>query len=142
MRHQPGNDTNCINKQEFENIYKICDSFKTINIHRVFTSYPESNHHIKQVQTASNLCTLLGKNVELFNNAESLPEYLYGDVLIVWTHSDIQSILRKFGYVGVFEWPHDNYEGCLIMNDFGWEFNDSFFEKKRRCMLMDMFCHI
>ena len=91
---------------------------------------PQIDNHLRPLQTASNLCTLLGEEVKLCNTVYNLPNYVYGNVLVVWKHSEIQSILSKYGMVGRFEWPMDDYDGCVQITASGWEYDPDFFKEK------------
>ena len=130
IRHQkPGQHVNCISKQELNNTKSMYEKIKTLQIGRVFTRYPTTqNNHIRPLQTASNLCTFMGQNIELCNEVKDLPNYITTNVLVVWNHSDIKYILEKYNMSGWFEWPENDYDGCLMINEYGWEYDHSFFK--------------
>lgn len=128
---EPGNDrTNCIGRSEFERTQAIYDIVKKLKIGHVYTCTPNPkvDNHVRPLQTASNLCTLLGEDVELCNTVYNLPNYIYGNVLIVWNHSEVQSILSKYGMVGKIEWPEEDYDGCLQIKSSGWEYDPRFLQ--------------
>ena len=130
---EPGNETsNCIGKSELERTQELYDIIRKLKIGHVYTCTPNPkvNNHARPLQTASNLCTLLGNDISLCNTVYNLPNYVYGNVLIVWKRSEIPSILSKYGMVGHFEWPEENYDGCLQIKSGGWEYDPNFLKKK------------
>ena len=129
MRHQrPGSmNTNCVSPDELQNTNMLAETVRTLNVHRVFTCLPNASKHIRPLQTASNLCAITDKHLECCDGVDSLPMYVHGNILVVWHHSEMNEILNHFGMVSDFEWPVDNYDGCLSINEFGWEYAPAFF---------------
>ena len=132
MRHQSGGEyTNYISPYELKtrtnHLYnKLC----TQEIDTVFTCYPNNDHHIRPLQTASNLCTLLHRDLRVIDGVKNLPKFMFENMLIVWHHSEMENILKHYGFKGEFSWPDDNYDGCLMLYGCGWEFDPTFFENK------------
>ena len=135
IRHQkPEEHTNCITESELNRTRSLYEKFKHLHISHVFTCCPSiKNKHIRPLQTAANLCTFLGNNVELCNDASELPNYITSNILIVWHHSNIHTILEKYGMIGNFEWPDNDYDGCLVINIYGWEYDHSFLKSSVFC---------
>ena len=136
MRHQSGGCTNLISKYELEKrTYDLYNKLCCQEVNRVYTCFPMKDHHIRSLQTATNLCTLLSKDIRISNGIEELPKFMYENTLIVWHHSEMDAILKHYGFHGEFTWPSDNYDGCLILYAHGWEFDPSFFENNKSCFM-------
>lgn len=129
MRHQEGMNTNCVDKKHICDIPYICDKLEELDIGRVFTRYPYHNKHIRPIQTSTNICTFMNKSVELVYDAYNLPESDSKNMLIVWNHGDINSILDRYGLIGNCAWTDDNFNGCLKLNAYGWEYDPDFFKR-------------
>jgi hypothetical protein len=129
MRHQrPGSfRTNCVDSSEVQRVHELAECVRSLDVHHVFSCTPGTSKHVRPIQTASNLCSILGKSLELCDGVGALPNYILGNTLIVWHHSDTSAILSHFGIQSRFEWPDDEYDGCLIINDQGWGYEPHFF---------------
>ena len=75
--------------------------------------------------------------LEVCEDVNTLPNFISEDTLIVWHHSDMGAILNRYGFGGRFEWPRDNYDGCIVIDKHGWEYNPSFFAttKSASCLV-------
>lgn len=137
FRHQKQEQfRNCVYKSELNRTRLLYENIKHLQISRVFACCPSiHNKHILPLQTAATLCTFLGKNLELCSDARELPKYITNNILIVWHHGDILSILENYGMLGHFEWSDDDYDGCLMINDYGWEYDHSFLTSSSCCWL-------
>ena len=131
MRHQrPGSfRTNCVDPSEVRHVRELANQLRSLGISDVFSCMPGTSKHVRPIQTASNLCSVLGKSLELCDGVDTLPNYILGYTLIVWHHSDMSAILSHFGIQSRFEWPDDEYDGCLMINDQGWGYEPNFFTK-------------
>jgi hypothetical protein len=130
-----GNYTNCIGNYDFQRLQQLAKKIIKLNLNRVFSILPTHTYdkNIRTFQTASNLCTLLDKELEVCNTIDNLPNYVYDNILIVWDSTDIQLILEKYGMITPFVWPEDNFNGCVVINEHGWSFEPDFFSKKNCC---------
>lgn len=132
MRHQrPGSfRTNCVDSSEVRRIHELAEHVRSLDVSHVFSCMPGTSKHVRPMQTASNLCSVLEKSLELCSGVNGLPNYILGNTLIIWHHSEMSEILSHFGIQSRFEWPDDEYEGCLIVNDQGWGYEPNFFTPK------------
>lgn len=126
IRHREGTTTNCVNRKSFFDVQDVCNKIKELNIQKVLTRYPYNDKHIRPIQTAANICSLIDKSLELFYDASSLPDIDSYNMLIVWNHNDMNSILSRYGLIGKVNWPDNNYQGCIKINEFGWEYDLNF----------------
>ena len=132
-----GNYTNCIGNYDFQHLQQLSKKIVKLNIHRVFSILPVHtfDKNVRTFQTASNLCTLLDKELSICCHIDDLPNYVYDNILIVWDSTEIQSILEKYGMVTPFVWPENSFNGCVIINEHGWSFEPEFFCKQKNCFL-------
>ena len=126
IRHREGTTTNCVSSKSFFDVQDVCKKVKELNVQKVLTRYPYNDKHIRPIQTAANICSLINKSLELFYDASSLPNIDSCNILIVWNHNDMNSILSRYGLIGKVVWPDDNYQGCIRINEFGWEYDSNF----------------
>ena len=126
IRHSEGKSINCVDKNSFFDVQDVCYKMKKFNIQKVLTRYPYNDKHIRPIQTAANICTLINKSLELFYDASSLPDIDSSNTLIVWNHNDMNTILSRYGLIGKVNWPDNNYQGCIKINEFGWEYDSNF----------------
>jgi hypothetical protein len=126
IRHREGTTTNCVSRKSFFDVQDVCKKIKELNVQKVLTRYPYNDKHIRPIQTAANICSLINKSVELFYDASSLPDIDNCNILIVWNHNDMNSILSRYGLIGKVDWPDDNYQGCIRITEFGWEYDSNF----------------
>ena len=126
IRHREGTTTNCVNRKSFFDVQDVCNKIKELNVQKVITRYPYNDKHIRPIQTAANICSLMNKSLELVYDASSLPDFDRCNMLIVWNHNDMNSILSRYGLIGKVEWSDDNYQGCIKLNEFGWEYDPNF----------------
>lgn len=154
LRHQPGSRaSNCLNKEGVRNISEIARRFSKnpLILSTIYTIKPHSYKHIRPLQTATNLCTTMndGKSVLVCNTYEDVVRDLTNfsstnDIIVVWHHGEIPEMLRYmetvYGFLesAPFEWPNDNYNGCLIVDpcNKGWEFHSNYFK------LLNYFCDV
>ena len=132
-----GNYTNCIGNYDFQRLQQLSKKLVKLKIHRAFSILPTHTYdrNVRTFQTACNLCTLLDKELEVCNDIDNLPNYVFDNILIVWDSTEIQSILEKFGMITPFVWPDNNFNGCVIINEHGWCFEPYFFCKQKTCWL-------
>lgn len=152
MRHQEGyKRTNCLSLQSVKQINRIAGVFSKIKskTFQVYTIKPKSYKHVRPIQTASNLCTYLNASLRVCNTYEdaidSLSNYIYtNDIIIVWHHNELPEILDTIALIynirmvdmdGFFQWPEDNYNGCLVVDTVAGSafFSKHFFKKKKCC---------
>ena len=139
-------DSNCLNKQGLCNINKIATRFSNnknnVLLRSIYTLNPSAYKHIRPIQTASTLVTLLNDNfLVLTCNAyedviNDVNKYAHKyDIIIVWHHGEIPDMLRHIAFVfnldqpSNFSWPDDNYNGCLLVDTqkHTWAFRPNYF---------------
>lgn len=132
IRHQEGdnNVSNCIDSYSFYNTQNICQILKPIQFEHIFSKYPYNNKHIRPIQTSANICSFLDKPLQLVYDARDIPIKQFSYTLLIWNHDDINSILKQFGFIDNFQWPEENYNGCICIQDSNWNFNENFLKKK------------
>lgn len=147
VRHQSGiKASNCLNKEGLYNISQMgkCFSKNPLILSSIYTIKPHSYKHIRPLQTASNLCTMMndGKSVLVCNTYEDVVRDMINftstnDVVIVWHHGEIPEMLRYIQSVycfpevtNHFNWPEKNYDGCLIVDvcNKSWSFRSKYFK--------------
>jgi hypothetical protein len=128
IRHQKGynNLSNCIDSNSFYNTENICQILKPIKFEHVFSKFPYNNKHIRPIQTAANICSFLDKSLQLVYDARDIPNKHFSCTLLIWNHDDINSILKHYGFIDSFQWPEENYNGCIYIHDSNWHFNENF----------------
>ena len=132
LRHQQGDvHTNCLSKLGMERCYKLFIHLSKICPQpKLFTCLAKESKHIRPIQTASILATHLDKPL-LLTSIEDLPPLSLcknQDIIIIWHHHDIQSIIKHYGSVTSFRWNDDNYDGCVIIDCEGkWRFEEHYF---------------
>lgn len=132
IRHQEGNNniSNCINSDSFNDTKNICEILKPMKFEHILSKFPYNNKHIRPVQTAANICSFLDTPLELVYDARDLPNKQFSYMLLIWNHNDVYSILKHFGFTGNFQWPEDNYSGCIHIHDYNWNFDENFLKRK------------
>lgn len=134
IRHQKPHDTlNCVHKDDIYNTENIAKHFKNLYIGEVYTVRPTGNEQILPLQTASNISSMINLNVTLCYDFTDLPKFVTNNILIVWPHHDIQNILHRYKFVGSFYWPDENYNGCLTINAYGWDWDPLALNKSYSC---------
>ena len=133
MRHQrPGKYTgNCVDAREIQDTKSLCERIRPLEVRNVIACAPGASKHIRPLQTASNLCSCMDCYLEVCENVHALPNFIHGNTLIVWHHSDMEAILNHFGFPCRFEWPDDDYDGCIVINEHGWGYDARFFSATR-----------
>ena len=130
MRHQEGDEfTNCLSAVGVNHSQKIARQLRTIRHMRVYTLLPYHNgKHIRPMQTATAVCSELGLSLSILNDDDVFPRS-EGDAvhLIIWHHSGIPNILRKYFPDASFVWTTDNYSGCLMVYEKYWTYVSDFF---------------
>lgn len=146
VRHQAGTNTsNCLKRSGMYNIHQIARRFSS-NPHilnTIYTIKPHNYKHIRQIQTASYLCTMMDddKSVLVCNTYEDVVCDIQNftstnDIIIVWHHNEMTEMLRyiEAAYhfpedTDDFHWPESNYNGCLMIDvhNKAWTFNANYF---------------
>ncbi len=149
VRHQSGTRaSNCLNKEGLCNVHQMAKHFSQnpLILSSIYTVKPRNYKHVRPLQTASNLCTLMddGKSVLVCDTYEDVVRDLMNfssthDIVIVWHHDEIPEMLRYIetmygfsdGRAGCFSsWPENNYTGCLIVDvcNKSWNFHSNYFK--------------
>lgn len=148
VRHQAGSkESNCLNKEGLRNTEQMAKIFsKNLSILRsIYTVKPHDYKHVRPLQTASTLCTMMddGKSVIVCNTYLDVVRDMMNftstnDVVIVWNHGEIPDMLRyietAYGFpeeIGLFHWPESNYNGCLVVDvcdSKSWSFYPKYFQ--------------
>jgi hypothetical protein len=146
MRHQkPGSaTTNCVHPFELRNTDNLCRHLHGLTLTNVVVTCvtKDNREHMMALQTATNVGTLLNKKVVIFEDTDSLPDYFIGNTLMIGYPSQTNDILKKFGMISSFEWPSDNYHGCITINEYGWEYDPFFFEPKHHWLNSCFLCFL
>jgi hypothetical protein len=98
IRHQQGDTSNCVSSNSVITSEGIANMFKRYNIRRIISRYPYNDKHIRPIQTAANICSFLNTSLELVYDANTLPSEKFSNILVVWNHNDISSILKRYGF--------------------------------------------
>jgi len=132
IRHQrPGSTVgNCVAKEEIRRTKLLYNRIRVLNIEKVITCEPNETKHIRPLQTASNLCSLMNVLLEVCKDVYMLPKIVNANILIVWHHADMEAIINHYGLENSFEWPEDDYDGCIIINNNGWQYQNNFFSRE------------
>ena len=156
IRHQEGDKhCNCLNKIGLEHCNNIFEKFKHEKPVNIFTCTPHINgKHVRPLQTASMLGSLLYRNVTLVteDTLEKLPEITCNETnIIVWHHKYMQDLLQFYYPNQHFEWFSDNYTGALKIDKNCWRFDKDFLKPEketrwsrftngiRSCLHVDLF---
>nr|QOI90354.1 hypothetical protein HWQ62_00217 [Pyramimonas orientalis virus] len=145
IRHREGNaDTNCLSKYGIERSIDIAKTFNTVerlNIHTCLpnATYYDSNSsmmtifkHIRPLETASIVSSHMNKPLHLIENDDEFPSSRDGGHhLIVWHHKDIHNILQLYFYDAKFDWDDNDYDGCIVLDKYYWEFKPNYIKKNR-----------
>ena len=132
IRHQQGDlYTNCLSKQGLRRCGKIYKYFTNICVRpKIYTCFAEESKHIRPIQTASTIATLMNKSIQLIN-IDSLPDIPHThDIIMVWHHHEINEIIQYYSKnrLKSFLWKNDNYDGCVLIDTSGdWRFEEHFF---------------
>lgn len=120
FRHQRGTfGTNCLSAQGVADVKRMAKAVRTLGLDTdVHTSLPTGYKHMRPVQTACTLCTFLNNqsSVIVHENHTTLSQELClgKNTLVVWHHGDICNLIAAItGVQPKFEWPDDNYGGCV-----------------------------
>ena len=139
IRHQQGdNDKNCLNKLGTLRSLEIAKLFKNRceNI-EVYTCYPDQclNRHFRPIQTATIMCTELNQSLRIIKGwwYDVPSKFKFASNVIVWHHAHIKKLLELYYPKSNFEWPSDNYDGCLIIDHNTWRFDEEYLSKPRWC---------
>lgn len=130
MRHQEGDlMTNCLSTvgvRHSRRIAKRLSKLERVKVHTLLPCY--NGKHIRPMQTATIVCSELGVSLSILNESDMFPRNGGDDThVIIWHHSGIPSILRKYFPKAGFVWTKDDYSGCLIIHDNYWTYDFDFF---------------
>lgn len=124
LRHQQGSPfTNVLGRNGVINSLQLADALKkTLNSSsfntNLYTCLPQiSGKHIRPLQTASIIGTKLNLGVNIVTT-DNLPINNYKNKIIIWHHSDMQSLINKYipNDPPIIKWDDDDYDTCIIIN--------------------------
>jgi hypothetical protein len=157
IRQREGNhNTNCLSSYGIKRSKDIAKTFSQIKHLKIHTCLPKHTYfnpkeypstvshshsiskYIKPIETASIVCSNLDIPLHFIDNAEELPYSMDGENhLIIWHHQAIPNIMLLYLFTPRFKWDDNNYDGCIILDKYHWEFKANYIKKnkfKEMCM--------
>lgn len=129
LRHQEGNSkSNCLSKKGIRHIKQIVKQIKKYKNISIFTRIPSLNgKHVRPLQTASILGSILNRSVNFIENYVNLPSKDDKNTsIIIWNHEGIGDILKSYFWNSDFKWNDNNYAGAIIIEKTNWYYVNNF----------------
>ena len=137
LRHQEGNlKSNCLSAKGIDHTKLIVKKIKKYKNISIFTRMPSLNgKHIRPLQTATILGSILSKRVNFIVNDAHLPskDDEKNTNIIIWNHEGIGNILKSYFWNSDFEWNNDNYAGAIIIEKSNWYYVNNLLLRMIEC---------
>lgn len=142
---ESNHESNCLSQYGIDRCNDIVNTFSYMERLSIYTCLPKRNfiqnddfphysttiQYIKPLQTASNVCSKLDKHLKFIQTKDDFPPIRDGtNYLIIW-HRDVTQIINQYFYNTNFIWKDDEYDGCLILDKYNWEFIPTFIQKNK-----------
>lgn len=143
LRHQEGNlKSNCLSTKGIYYTKLIVNKIKKYKNISIFTRIPSLNgKHVRPLQTASILGSILNKSVNFIENYDNLPskDDEENTSIIIWNHGGIGYILKSYFWNSNFKWNDNNYTGAIIIEKNNWYYVNNFLKSNLLFRMIECF---
>ena len=143
LRHQEGSSkSNCLSTKGINHTKLIVNKIKKYKNISIFTRIPSLNgKHVRPLQTASILGSILNKSVNFIENYVYLPskDDEENTSIIIWNHEGIGTILKSYFWNSDFKWNDNNYTGAIIIEKNNWYYVNNFLKSNLLFRMIECF---